>query len=847
MSPIRGRQQGTVIVGHYPHYINKMTSTTNNQNGLEVYGPGLALSEFSSLDSDQDYNRNSPYVCHMDAPVSTEQAITTEFVDDGVQERTLFGSVRPFDTYGSNFEDIKDFMAKPHLVNQCTWHTSDGYNAALCAETIEAYLGGNNISGASPVTEWVNKLQGFNLCRGTAVIKMVLNATPFQQGKLVLSFFPNYSERTPSAIPMYFAALAQHVQKPNVILDCRESSATLEIPYVNSYNFFSLIDKLYGWGSYSVNVLSPLSAGASAPTTADISIYLSFKDFELAAPICAQSNRVVKSVVSKEAEVIPTGGPVSTALRSVKLASDALSTIPSLSAITKKVSWAADISAGVASWFGFSKPTENTVPTYVVHKHNRYQSVSDGIDTSVNLTLRSDNALAGTDEATCRDLDEMSFEFLKKIPFYGVPNNQAQQTIQWAASTATNVSLFASGHPCKVGPSYMQSQFTQTSGTHVATYNIGAPVYYLSQFFKSWRGSFKVKLMFVKTQFHTGRLQITFTPTTNTGATLPDTSTSMLSLREIVDIRFCDEVELTLPYLIQQHYLQTDTVSSGAKNFSGFFDIRVLNELRAPETCAQSIDVVMFWTAGDDFEYNNIVNTGLYMPVYQSHATPLLSSVIGDAFVPPITTKHAELTHGEMFRDIKQILMCYHPIQRTNVPSGGYYTIYPWFIATTGSNATGALRGTNGGDPFNNLAAMYGFYRGSMRVAVTSTTTTVGAVLQDASQYPGTTVPVDSGVLSYQPPGVPNISGQTVNNSTFYVDDVSQNYRSYNVPYMGINKASFTRPDYTGLQANYILYDSAPARVTAASSSIPTILRATGDDFQLSYFICCPPLLLAIS
>jgi len=697
-SPIRGGQQRSANVGHYPHIKIKMTSTTLQQKGLEVYGHGFALGELSSLDSDQNDNRSITYECHMDAPVSIEQAVTTEFVDDGVQESTIFPTVSPFDNYGVNSEDIKDFMAKPHLVKQCTWSTSQTYGTALCSENIEAYLGGSNISGDAPVVEWTNKLQGFSLCRGTAVLKMVLNATPFQQGKLILHFFPNYEERELVSIPMYHNSLVQTVQKPSVILDCRESSATLEIPYVSSYNWFNIIKGDFGWGAYTVSVLSPLAAGTSAPTTADVSIYLSFKDFELAAPICAQSNRIISSVVSKEAEAVSTGGNVSRGLRAAKLAADALSSIPSLSAVMKPVSWAADISAGVASWFGFAKPTENTVPTYVVHKHNRYQSVSDGVDTSVNLTLRSDNTLAGTDEATCRGIDEMSFEFLKKIPFYGVPGNNTLQTITWPVATMTNVSLFPS--PCTVGPSYMQKIGTQNSSGHIATFNIGSPVYYLTPFLKSWRGSFKVKLMFVKTQFHTGRLQITFTPTTSTGITLPTTATSILSLREIIDIRFCDEVELTLPYLIEQHYLECDTVSPGAQTYSGILDIRVLNELRAPETCAQSIDIVMFWTAGDDFEFNNIINTGTYRPVYQSHSNSLISNVIGDAFVPPISTRHAELTHGEMFRSIKQILMQYHNVvNNATVPSTP--TIYPWFVSTVGMDSTGNLHGTCGGDPFS--------------------------------------------------------------------------------------------------------------------------------------------------
>jgi len=317
-------------------------------------------------------------------------------------------------------------------------------------------------------------------------------------------------------------------------------------------------------------------------------------------------------------------------------------------------------------------------------------------------------------------------------------------------------------------------------------------------------------------------------------------------LREIIDIRFCDEVELTLPYLIEQHYLECDTVSPGAQTYSGVLDIRVLNELRAPETCAQSIDIVMFWTAGDDFEFNNIINTGTYRPVYQSHSNSLISNVIGDAFVPPISTRHAELTHGEMFRSIKQILMQYHNVvNNATVPNTP--TIYPWFVSTVGMDSTGNLHGTCGGDPFSALACMYGFFRGSMRVATPVTSTFSYAALQDSSFYSGTTKAIDTGTyteIAYQ---TPNVTGAISNSIPLYVDDSSQNYRSYNVPFMSVNKVSFLRPNYTGNQADTILYDSPHARLLVDLTAAPMIHRATGDDFQLSYFICCPPLLLSMT
>ena len=47
------------------------------------------------------------------------------------------------------------------------------------------------------------------------------------------------------------------------------------------------------------------------------------------------------------------------------------------------------------------------------------------------------------------------------------------------------------------------------------------PLSYFSTMFKQWRGGFKFKFKFVKTEFHSGRIMVTFVP----GATSPTNPT----------------------------------------------------------------------------------------------------------------------------------------------------------------------------------------------------------------------------------------------------------------------------------------------------------------------------------
>jgi hypothetical protein len=94
-------------------------------------------------------------------------------------------------------------------------------------------------------------------------------------------------------------------------------------------------------------------------------------------------------------------------------------------------------------------------------------------------------------------------------------------------------------------------------------------------------------------------LLVAFTPGTSVSTTASITS-SAYSLRTIVDIRTEDVVTFELPYLCFSDYLATNLDGSGS--YSGVLDIMVLNSLRAPESCSQSVKMQVFFSPGSDFE-----------------------------------------------------------------------------------------------------------------------------------------------------------------------------------------------------------------------------------------------------
>lgn len=117
-------------------------------------------------------------------------------------------------------------------------------------------------------------------------------------------------------------------------------------------------------------------------------------------------------------------------------------------------------------------------------------------------------------------------------------------------------------------------------------------MYLFSRYFYVWRGSVKLRMKIVKTQYHSGRLEIIWVPLgTITAGFQRDTV-----YREIVDIRSTNEFEFTVPWV-------SDRPWRGTGDSIGHFYIRVLNPLKAPSTVSSDVKLQTFLSAGPDFQF----------------------------------------------------------------------------------------------------------------------------------------------------------------------------------------------------------------------------------------------------
>jgi hypothetical protein len=384
---------------------------------------------------------------------------------------------------------------------------------------------------------------------------------------------------------------------------------------------------------------------------------------------------------------------------------------------------------------------------------------------------------------------------------------------------------------------------------------------YFSNMFCLWRGGIDIVIKVVKTTFHSGRLQITFTPYANSSATAPTTSSGILALREIIDIRDNSEIRLTLPWLIGQNYLKVQ-----GSEPSGFLDIVVLNELRAPDTVSGSVSLLMYASGADDYE---LAGPGVYtyLPFSpQMDATGITKTVdkpIGDTQRLGFRTTACEESTGECFLGLKQLLARYSQVQQ-RVNSGGSdnVLIWPWFTNINALDGGGNLvAGDAGSDIYAYVSQCYAFYRGGVRLGLipssSSSTSTFNNVVLANIVNPnialGSVVPiyyngVDLGAVGT---GQVNWSSSFTNMGAwgFVVADSGNGFTSSHLPYYCQTKCSpviniannGTIPSDDTIPLNQLYAGSSGNFASIA------VFRSFTDDFQLSYFLGCPPLIYAYS
>jgi hypothetical protein len=236
--------------------------------------------------------------------------------------------------------EIREFLSRPIILQSGTLTSTDTYGTFL-----EMNMPGDFLQNAL----YSDKLKGYLGFRATCVIRLVVNATRFQQGRYILGYVPTggASDNGGFWISDHLSTLVQRTTVPHVELDlCCDSEAIIRIPYSSCLNFYPLIngitDNFGHFGNLRLYPYSPLAAAAGS-LTAGYTIYGHFEDLVLLNAAVPQSGRAFSSSVRKKSatEVEQDSvniGPVSSALIKVSNFASIVAKIPLLTSYASSVS-----------------------------------------------------------------------------------------------------------------------------------------------------------------------------------------------------------------------------------------------------------------------------------------------------------------------------------------------------------------------------------------------------------------------------------------------------------------------------------------------------------------------------
>jgi hypothetical protein len=536
---------------------------------------------------------------------------TTKFIND--KESSFATIIKPKSMDPSFYksstdtisQEIRDFLSKPVIIQQGTFTTTDTFS------TFPELLMPTTFN-TSPVIK--DKLSGYAGFRATTVLRLVVNANRFQQGRYNLQFLYTGGGSTQNSNlarrnTALQNTLVQRSQLPHVELDlCCDTEAVLRIPYnalpnYTSYRGFNTTATFSNVGYAKIYPYSPLAA-VSGPTTCGFTLWAYMEDVELISAAIPQSGRAfsskVKTKSESEKEQVSVGmGPVTSALVQIRDASSFLSKIPLISTYASTTSWFADILSNATNVFGWAKPINLEHSMRMNQNYLPYSANVDGPDNSFPLSYKTTAAVGSAAGFSGTDIDEMDFSFLCTIPSY-------HSTLSWDVSTATGAVLFVKD----VSPFGLT--VTRVVGT-TTVYDY-APYQFVASFFGKWRGSFVIKLKLVKTEFHSGRLVVSFSPNdTNIIAPPAVTLTNTAYLhRQIIDIRETNEFTFVIPYVSNAPY--RNAIVNGISAI-GNINIHVLDPLVAPATVTQSIGIIVETCMGADAEFAGPINN-TFQPVF---------------------------------------------------------------------------------------------------------------------------------------------------------------------------------------------------------------------------------------
>ncbi|APG77429.1 hypothetical protein [Wuhan spider virus 3] len=507
-----------------------------------------------------------------EAPISNDTAHTS-------------GSITLPDTTGSIREGrwtMEDVLTREYPVEEFEWTTSQEWTTPIV-----------NLGLPKAITDDINslitrQLSFFAFARFGVKIRIQLNGTPFHNGALLAYIHPlswvNDTTVNKSSIFAY----------AHGFLDAsKANSVTLEFPFTHLHAYFAQCkgmikdDSMNALGTLFIRVLNKLQAGTGASTILSGTVYMSLINPELHQPIHGVNSFSYG-----------TGFMQGLFGEAVDMAGQ----------------WTGGLVTGAGhqllNWLGVKdKPSDPLSSQPIINRTGAPVCHGAGLDRSIRLSLSPVSQTDTTPDIIGTKSSDFSLQTLCQIP-------SLIKTFTWNDQQKAGTLLYSSlATPVFIDDDFM-SLVTKTTGSYTKYYP--SMLAYISRGFCYYRGSLILKIQFIATELHGGRIAIVFDTHGTADVLNEDFESNKCNNTIIVDLKVKKEIIVKIPYFSVKPWLRCDHFRSwknvkqtdpGVQNkvfldsdIMGIIRFFVLGRLVHPATVSSSIDVNLFVYAGDDFE-----------------------------------------------------------------------------------------------------------------------------------------------------------------------------------------------------------------------------------------------------
>jgi len=485
---------------------------------------------------------------------------------------------------------LANFLSRPVNIYSLTWAESDSIG------TTNQFYPWLNFFNDSRIKE---KLQRYSFLQCTLKIKVVINASPFYYGAMLMSYQPQQT-LSPSTIGYLSidGTTCLRSQRPHIwIYPQTNEAGEITLPYINYRNWTRIVQSAdftdLGQITFQ-NVTQLQSANGTVGTGVTITVFAWAEDVNVSGP-------TLGSVMAQGSDEY---GIISTPSSTIATIASKLISIPMIGPFALATQIGASAISKIAHLFGYTNvPNIKDVdPVNIKPFHNFADtSISFPID---KLTMDSKNELSISQQiGGIPDIDD-------PLAIESLCNRQSfLATVPWATSDPADQPLFY----MNVGPNQCNTYTINANDTAIYP----TPMSYVASQFIHWRGDIVVSVRVIASKFHKGRFRLIYDPYGDNTTNVTNTANAYSGcVNTIVDVTENVSIDFVIPYS-QANYFQLcpsfgvpEHQITNAPSFTrditkhnGVFMIRSVTQLTAPQ--ASSTVQLLVSVRGRNMEFAN--------------------------------------------------------------------------------------------------------------------------------------------------------------------------------------------------------------------------------------------------